>query len=196
VRARRAVRVFDIVYVYCGMGYLPYEFLLVGLETSAPIAYGGQRAQSRRIVARSCWKSRRAGSGDRCAVALRNQSRGAASRPQRSGAIGSPRKSSSCYARCRSVGREAGLIAPNDLRPSRFAPEGSHEPIIGFVKSSRQAGRGLGSFTSPDTWSVRSKRRARLMARRALDRGSVSPRKSKGGAASRDISRAASACNI
>jgi dimethylamine/trimethylamine dehydrogenase len=41
--------------------------------------------------------------------------------------------------------------SPTDCAPSRFAPEGSHEPIIAFVKQlTRKPVVGVGRFTSPD----------------------------------------------
>ncbi len=42
--------------------------------------------------------------------------------------------------------------SPTDCPPSRFAPEGSHEPVIAFVKGlTRRPVVGVGRFTSPDT---------------------------------------------
>jgi len=42
--------------------------------------------------------------------------------------------------------------SPTDCPPSRFAPEGSHEPTIDFVKKvTRKPVVGVGRFTSPDT---------------------------------------------
>ena len=42
---------FDIVYVYAGMGYLPYQFLLAG-HNQRTDAYGGSRRQPGPAVAR------------------------------------------------------------------------------------------------------------------------------------------------
>src|SRR6202022_4451372 len=42
--------------------------------------------------------------------------------------------------------------SPTDCAPSRFTPEGSHEPIIDFVKQiTKKPVVGVGRFTSPDT---------------------------------------------
>ncbi len=42
--------------------------------------------------------------------------------------------------------------SPTDCAPSRFAPEGSHEPVIDFVKTlTDRPVVGVGRFTSPDT---------------------------------------------
>jgi dimethylamine/trimethylamine dehydrogenase len=49
--------------------------------------------------------------------------------------------------------------SPTDCAPSRFAPEGSHEPVIDFVK--RLTGKpvvGVGRFTSPDVMVSQIKR--------------------------------------
>jgi dimethylamine/trimethylamine dehydrogenase len=49
--------------------------------------------------------------------------------------------------------------SPTDCAPSRFSPEGSHEPVIDFVK--RLTSRpvvGVGRFTSPDTMVSQIKR--------------------------------------
>jgi len=42
--------------------------------------------------------------------------------------------------------------SPTDCAPSRFSPEGSHEPVIDFVKRlTKRPVVGVGRFTSPDT---------------------------------------------
>ena len=42
--------------------------------------------------------------------------------------------------------------SPTDCAPSRFTPEGSHEPVIDFVKRlTTKPVVGVGRFTSPDT---------------------------------------------
>src|SRR5258708_13167104 len=41
--------------------------------------------------------------------------------------------------------------SPTDCAPSRFSPEGSHEPIVNFVKQlTKRPVVGVGRFTSPD----------------------------------------------
>src|SRR5579864_3359404 len=66
-RARQAG--FDVIYVYAGMGYLPYEFLLPewNLRTDA---YGGSLANRARIVRELLEVTHEAVAGQ-CAVALR-----------------------------------------------------------------------------------------------------------------------------
>ncbi|MFZ1292959.1 MAG: NADH:flavin oxidoreductase, partial [Pseudomonadales bacterium] len=66
-RARQAG--FDIVYVYAGMGYLGYEFLLPEYNQRTD-AYGGSVANRVRFV-REMLEATRDAVGDTCAVALR-----------------------------------------------------------------------------------------------------------------------------
>ena len=68
--ARRAMQAgFDIVYVYAGMGYLPYEFLLPEYNRRTD-AYGGSIENRVRLV-RELLEVTRDAVGDKCAVALR-----------------------------------------------------------------------------------------------------------------------------
>ena len=70
--ARRAHAAgFDIVYVYAGMGYLPYEFLLPEYNRRTD-AYGGSIENRVRLV-REMLEVTRDAVGDKCAVALRDQ---------------------------------------------------------------------------------------------------------------------------
>jgi dimethylamine/trimethylamine dehydrogenase len=145
-RARSAG--FDIVYVYAGMGYLPYEFLLPEWNQRGD-AYGGSVRNRVRIV-RELLEVTREGVGGHCAVALRislEELRARASTVAESEAH-----------------EVVGLLAevpdlwdvkldssPTDCAPSRFAAEGSHEPVIDFVrKLTSRPVVGVGRFTSPD----------------------------------------------
>jgi dimethylamine/trimethylamine dehydrogenase len=146
-KARRAG--FDIVYVYAGMGYLPYEFLLPewNLRTDE---YGGPVANRVRIV-RELLEVTRDAVGDKCAVALRislEELRG--------------RKSERAPSEAHEVVELLADVpdlwdvkmdsSPTDCAPSRFTAEGSHEPVIDFVKKiTRKPVVGVGRFTSPDT---------------------------------------------
>ena len=147
--ARKAKRAgFDIIYVYAGMGYLPYEFLLPewNLRTDE---YGGSIANRVRIV-RELLEVTRDAVGGSCAVALRISLEELRNRPS---------------ARAESEAHEVvSLLAdvpdlwdvkmdssPTDCSPSRFSGEGSHEPVIDFVKRLTQKPVvGVGRFTSPD----------------------------------------------
>lgn len=146
-KARRAG--FDIVYVYAGMGYLPYEFLLPewNLRTDE---YGGSVANRVRIV-RELLEVTRDAVGDTCAVALRISLEELRAR-----------RSEHCASEAHEVVELLADVpdlwdvkmdsSPTDCAPSRFTPEGSHEPVIEFVKRiTRKPVVGVGRFTSPDT---------------------------------------------
>ncbi|MGH8131946.1 MAG: NAD(P)-binding protein, partial [Steroidobacteraceae bacterium] len=153
-RARRAG--FDIVYVYAGMGYLPYEFLLAEWNQRTD-GYGGSVGNRVRIVRELLEATHEAVAGQ-CAVALRISLEELRSRPSEVAAS--------------EAHEVVGLLAelpdlwdvkldssPTDCAPSRFAPEGSHEPIIDFVrKLTAKPVVGVGRFTSPDTMVGQIKR--------------------------------------
>jgi dimethylamine/trimethylamine dehydrogenase len=146
-RARSAG--FDIVYVYAGMGYLPYEFLLAEWNQRRD-AYGGSVPNRVRIV-RELLEVTHEAVGGQCAVALRISLEELRARPSEV----APSEAHEV------VGLLADLpdlwdvkldSSPTDCAPSRFAAEGSHEPHIDFVK--QLTGKpvvGVGRFTSPDT---------------------------------------------
>jgi dimethylamine/trimethylamine dehydrogenase len=148
--ARRAQRAgFDIVYVYAGMGYLPYEFLLPewNLRTDA---YGGSVANRVRIVRELLEVTHEAVSG-KCAVALRISLEELRARPSEH----APSEAHEVVALLADVPDLWDVkldSSPTDCPPSRFAPEGSHEPVIDFVKTiTSKPVVGVGRFTSPDT---------------------------------------------
>jgi dimethylamine/trimethylamine dehydrogenase len=139
---------FDIVYVYAGMGYLPYEFLLPewNLRTDA---YGGSTANRVRLV-REMLEVTQDAVGDTCAVALRVSLEELRSRPSESHAS----QAHEVVALLKNIPDLWDVkmdSSPTDCGPSRFSAEGSHEPVIDFVK--RITDRpvvGVGRFTSPD----------------------------------------------
>src|ERR1700728_2339959 len=148
--ARKAKRAgFDIVYVYAGMGYLPYEFLLPEWNRRTD-AYGGSVRNRVRIV-RELLEATHAAVAGRCAVALRISLEELRARPSEAAAS--------------EAHEVVGLLSdlpdlwdvkldssPTDCAPSRFAAEGSHEGIIDFVKKvTDRPVVGVGRFTSPDT---------------------------------------------
>ncbi|WP_213686129.1 FAD-dependent oxidoreductase [Roseicyclus sp.] len=147
IRAEQAG--FDILYVYAGMGYLPYQFLLPDYNHRTD-AYGGSVRNRVRLVAELLDAVREATHG-RCAVALRMSMQELRARP-----------SEVAESEAHEV---VGLLkdAPDlfdvkmdysayDCAPSRFAAEGSHEPVINFMKSvTDKPVVGVGRFTSPDT---------------------------------------------
>jgi dimethylamine/trimethylamine dehydrogenase len=148
--ARKAKRAgFDIVYVYAGMGYLPYEFLLPewNLRTDE---YGGSVANRVRMV-RELLEVTKEAVGDKCAVALRISLEELRGRP-------SERAASEAHEVVELLRDLPDLwdvkmdSSPTDCAPSRFTAEGSHEPIINFVKQiTKKPVVGVGRFTSPDT---------------------------------------------
>ncbi len=154
IRAERAG--FDILYVYAGMGYLPYQFLLSDYNQRTD-EYGGSVRNRVRLVTELIDTVREATHG-RQAVALRislQELRG--------------RKSDVAPSEAHEV---IGLLkdAPDlfdvkmdysatDCAASRYTPEGSHEPVIDFVKSiTNKPVVGVGRFTSPETMVGQIKR--------------------------------------
>ena len=146
-RARQAG--FDIVYVYAGMGYLPYEFLLPEWNRRTD-AYGGSVANRVRIV-RELLEVTHEAVGGKCAVALRISLEELRARPSEN----APSEAHEVVALLADIPDLWDVkmdSSPTDCPPSRFAPEGSHEPVIDFVKKvTRRPVVGVGRFTSPDT---------------------------------------------
>jgi dimethylamine/trimethylamine dehydrogenase len=138
------------------MGYLPYEFLLPewNLRTDA---YGGSVRNRVRIV-RELLEVTHEGVGGQCAVALRislEELRARASEVAPSEA----HEVVALLADLPDLWDVKLDSSPTDCPPSRFAPEGSHEPTIDFVKKLvRKPVVGVGRFTSPDTMVSQIKR--------------------------------------
>jgi len=147
--AKRAMQAgFDIVYVYAGMGYLPYEFLLPEYNHRTD-AYGGSIENRVRLV-RELLDVTRDAVGHRCAVALRISLEELRARPGRN-------QPSEAHEVVTLLTDSTDLwdvkmdSSPTDCAPSRFAAEGSHEPVIDFVKRlTAKPVVGVGRFTSPD----------------------------------------------
>jgi dimethylamine/trimethylamine dehydrogenase len=145
-RARQAG--FDIVYVYAGMGYLPYEFLLPewNLRTDA---YGGSLANRARLV-RELLEVTLDAVGGKCAVALRISLEELRARPG-SDAPSEAHELVALLADLPDLWDVKLDSSPTDCPPSRFAAEGSHEAVIDFVKRlTVKPVVGVGRFTSPD----------------------------------------------
>jgi dimethylamine/trimethylamine dehydrogenase len=155
--ARKAKRAgFDIVYVYAGMGYLPYEFLLPEWNNRSD-EYGGGVANRVRIV-RELLETTRDAVGGSCAVALRISLEELRARR-------SDRAASEAHEVVELLADVPDLwdvkmdSSPTDCAPSRFSAEGSHEPVIEFVKRmTKKPVVGVGRFTSPDTMVSQIKR--------------------------------------
>ncbi len=155
--ARRAMQAgFDIVYVYAGMGYLPYEFLLPEYNHRTD-AYGGSIENRARLV-RELLDVTRDAVGHRCAVALRISLEELRAKPGRT-------QPSEAHEVVTLLSGSTDLwdvkmdSSPTDCAPSRFAPEGSHEPVVDFVKRlTDKPVVGVGRFTSPDVMVSQIKR--------------------------------------
>src|SRR5215469_9867421 len=145
-RARSAG--FDIIYVYAGMGYLPYEFLLPEWNHRSD-AYGGSLCNRVRIV-RELLEVTREAAGEQCAVALRISLEELRARPSEH----APSEAHEVVQRLADLTDLWDVKMDSettDCAPSRFTPEGSHEPVIAFVKSlTDKPVVGVGRFTSPD----------------------------------------------
>ncbi|XDA97416.1 FAD-dependent oxidoreductase [Sulfitobacter sp. LCG007] len=147
VRAERAG--FDILYVYAGMGYLPYQFLLSDYNHRTD-AYGGSVRNRVRLVEEIIDAVREATHG-RCAVALRislQELRARSSEVAQSEAhevIGLLKDAPDLF----DVKMD---YSASDCAVSRYTPEGSHEPVVEFVKTlTDKPVVGVGRLTSPDT---------------------------------------------
>jgi dimethylamine/trimethylamine dehydrogenase len=147
VRAERAG--FDILYVYAGMGYLPYQFLLADYNRRTD-AYGGSVRNRVRLVAELIDAVREAVHG-RCAVALRVSMQELRARP-------SEVAESEAHEVMGWLKDAPDLFdvkmdySATDCAPSRFLPEGSHRATVDFMKSVTDTPVvGVGRFTSPDT---------------------------------------------
>ena len=140
---------FDILYVYAGMGYLGYEFLLPEYNHRND-GYGGTLENRVRFV-REMLEVTRDEAGSRAAVALRISL-------EELRAKSTPHYESEAHGVVSLLSDVPDLwdvkmdSSPTDCGASRFRPEGAHEPVIDFVK--RMTDRpvvGVGRFTSPDT---------------------------------------------
>jgi len=155
--ARRAMQAgFDIVYVYAGMGYLPYEFLLPEYNHRTD-AYGGS-IQNRVRLVRELLEVTRDAVGDKCGVALRISLEELRGKP----GTDAPSEAHEVVTLLRDIPDLWDVkmdSSPTDCAPSRFSPEGSHEPIISFVKQlTKKPVVGVGRFTSPDVMVSQVKR--------------------------------------
>ena len=148
LRAKRAG--FDIVYVYAGHDYLPFQFL--SPRTNRRIdEYGGSLVNRVRFL-REMIEDTRDAVGDKCAVAVRlavDELHG----PAGITADGEGREIVAMLADLPDLWdiNVAGSLG-NDSRSSRFGAEGFQEDYVGFVKTlTTKPVVGVGRFTSPDT---------------------------------------------
>ncbi len=147
-RAKRAGA--DIVYVYAGHDYLPFQFLSPRTNRRCD-AYGGSVANRTRLVRDMIDVTRDAVKGD-CAVALRmavDELHG----PDGITYDGEAQEIVSLLAELPDLWdvNIAGALG-NDSRSARFSSEGFQEPYVSFIKSlTSKPVVGVGRFTSPDT---------------------------------------------
>jgi len=146
-RARTAG--FDIVYVYAGMGYLGTQFLLPEYNHRTD-EYGGPIANRVRFV-REMIEVTKEAVGKDCGVALRISLEELHGRPGRNQPT-EAHEAIELLADLPDLFDVKMDFSPTDCSASRFSGEGSHEPVIGFVRSlTEKPVVGVGRFTSPDT---------------------------------------------
>ncbi len=149
--ARRAKKAgFDIVYVYAGHDYLPFQFLSP-LTNHRSDEYGGPLENRVRLLREMIEETREAVGGT-CAVAVRlavdelQGARGITS-------AGEGREIVEMLAELPDLWdvNVAGALG-NDSKSARFAPEGFQEAQVGWVKSlTSKPVVSVGRFTSPET---------------------------------------------
>ncbi|MFT4630646.1 MAG: dimethylamine/trimethylamine dehydrogenase, partial [Dinoroseobacter sp.] len=154
IRAQQAG--YDIVYIYAGMGYLGYEFLLEEYNKRTD-DYGGSVANRVRFVRQLIEQTKHA-VGDKCGVALRISLEELRAKPSENFAS-EAHHVVSLLSDVPDLWDVKMDSSPTDCGASRFRAEGAHEPIIDFVKQvTDKPVVGVGRFTSPDTMVSQIKR--------------------------------------
>lgn len=147
LRAKRAG--FDIIYVYAGHDYLPFQFLSSRTNDRGD-AYGGSLENRARLL-REMLEDTREAVGDTCAVAIRL----AVDELQGPGGVtseGEGREVVEMLAELPDLWdvNIAGALG-NDSRSARFSEEGFQEDYVRFVKGvTTKPVVSVGRFTSPD----------------------------------------------
>ena len=140
---------FDIVYIYAGMGYLGYQFLLEEFNKRTD-EYGGSVVNRCRFV-RELIEATKDAVGDSCAVALRISLEELRAKPSDNYAS-EAHEVVTLLADLPDLWDVKMDSSPSDCGASRFRPEGAHEPVIDFVRTvTDKPVVGVGRFTSPDT---------------------------------------------
>ncbi|MCY3821505.1 MAG: FAD-dependent oxidoreductase [Gammaproteobacteria bacterium] len=145
-RARSAG--FDIVYVYAGMGYAPYEFLLPQRNRRTD-AYGGSLANRTRLI-REILEDMKEAIGETCAVAVRFSTDALLEIPSEE----LPSEAHEIVALLAEVPDLWDVKSADwtvETASARFGEEGAQEPWTEFVKPlTTKPVVGVGRFTSPD----------------------------------------------
>ena len=156
--AKRAKQAgFDIVYVYAGHDYLPFQFLSRRTNTRGD-AYGGSLENRVRLL-REMLEDTRDAVGDTCAVAIRL----AVDELHGPGGICSDAEGRDAVAMLAELPdlwdvNVAGALG-NDSKSARFSGEGFQEDYIRFVKEvTSKPVVSVGRFTSPDRMVQQIKR--------------------------------------
>ena len=153
--AQRAVQArFDIVYVYAGHDYLPFQFLSARSNTRSDV-YGGPIENRARLLREMIEDTLEAVQG-KAAVAVRlavDELHG----PRGITSEGEGREVVEFLADLPDLWdvNVAGALG-NDSKSARFSPEGFQEPYVSFVKSvTSKPVVSVGRYTSPDTMAAR-----------------------------------------
>ncbi|MBH1974633.1 MAG: FAD-dependent oxidoreductase [Rhodobacteraceae bacterium] len=155
IRAKKAG--FDIIYVYAGHDYLPFQFLSARTNSRGD-AYGGSIENRARLL-REMLEDTKEAVGDTCAVALRlavDELHG----PRGITSEGEGREVVELLAELPDLWdvNVAGALG-NDSKSARFSTEGYQEDHVRFVKSlTTKPVVSVGRFTSPDTMVSQIKR--------------------------------------
>jgi dimethylamine/trimethylamine dehydrogenase len=155
VRAKRAG--FDIVYVYAGHDYMPFQFLSRRSNDRSD-EYGGALENRARLL-REMLEDTKEAVGESCAVALRlsvDELHG----PQGITSEGEGRDVVAMLAELPDLWdvNVSGSLG-NDSKSSRFSPEGFQESHVAFVKGlTSKPVVSVGRFTSPDSMVSQIKR--------------------------------------
>ncbi len=146
-RARRAG--FDIVYVYAGHAYLPFQFIARRFNQRSD-EYGGSLENRVRLLREMIEETKEA-VGETCAVAVRF----AVDELMGPGGVTSDSEGREVIEMLAELPDlwDVNVSDPkNDSGSSRFFEEGSQEPYMAWVKSvTNKPVVGVGRFTSPDT---------------------------------------------
>ncbi len=155
LRAKRAG--FDIVYVYAGHDYLPFQFLSPRSNDRSD-AYGGSLDNRVRLL-REMIEDTKDAVGDTCAVAVRlavdelHGGRGITSEGEGRDVIAMLAELPDLW-----DVNVAGSLG-NDSKSARFSQEGFQEPYVAFVKGlTTKPVVSVGRFTSPETMVSQIKR--------------------------------------